>query len=173
MDEFILSSTSPGALSLVTINPRDLQNNPLVDDDAIKEAIPHLAVYLQQEGYLGPNSTAIALNATLTYQPSQRTILATYNATKAGRYSLHVMFKGQEVAGSPYGVTVSPNVAYGSECVAAIPSSFRRNVTNTFRTTAVDYWGNSLDHGGHNFFVKVVGPQVRTTTTVTRKGRGR
>jgi len=144
-----------GALSTCLIEPRDWHYNPLVDDDAIRGALSRLSVHLT-----GLGSNTASFEGVLTYLPISKTIGVTYNATHAGLYHLVVRYLDQEVAGSPYMVTVSPNSAYGPMSFISTDTFPLRNITVTFRTTAVDFWGNPLRVGGDNFFVKVVGPEV-------------
>ena len=144
-----------GVITPVTINPRDWHNNPLVDDGTIEEAIPHLSVQLQ-----GLGSNSASFGGSLTYQALTKTIGVSYNVTQAGSYNLCVKYQGQDVAGSPYKLVVSPNYAYGPTSFASMDVSPLRNITTTFRTTAVDRWGNRLRVGGNHFFIKVVGPEV-------------
>ncbi|CAM9570598.1 unnamed protein product, partial [Ectocarpus fasciculatus] len=92
----------------------------------------------------------------------------TYNVTVAGDYALHVTQSstGEHIAGSPFSLHVSPGPSYAAtsvcndcEAILSAEGNFSVNSTKLIHFSARDAFGNALETGGDEWFVRLRGEE--------------
>jgi len=94
-----------------------------------------------------------------------------YNITTSGHHSLSILFDGTPIAGSPFPLHVTPNIAHAPNCYLYNWRHFKEDALTSFQIQTKDVYGNNLEHGGEEFVITVYGEKL-LFGTVTDNGNG-
>ena len=181
-----LTHTTAGVDAYFTVQARDAAgNNRTTGGDVVVVTVVHERTghgLVGEEGSLASGSLegSLASSSLSGKEPVAVAYLINgsyrvrYNATRAGNTTVSVTINGVHVDGSPFLPYVSPTVAHAAHChaqgiglVSASAASASGSGGGGHDTTvsnvtvyARDRFGNLLDRGGDQFFVKLVGPTM-------------
>ena len=185
-----LTHTTAGVDAYFTVQARDAAgNNRTTGGDVVAVTVVHERTghgLVGEEGSLASGSLegSLASSSLSGKEPVAVAYLINgsyrvrYNATRAGNTTVSVTINGVHVDGSPFLPYVSPTVAHAAHChaqgIGLVSASVSASgsvgggagdgttVSTVSNVTvyARDRFGNLLDRGGDQFFVKLVGPTM-------------
>lgn len=133
---------------------RDIHNNPTIIKNEEKNAV---SFHLQFTDISTGNT--VINNAEVLYEMHEKFARAYFNLTKAGNYSLHIYLSEENIAGSPFTLTVRPSQASPSSLVVrGVGKRFAHmSRQNTFEIIVRDQFENIFLHGGSIFHIRFAG----------------
>ena len=117
-----------------------------------------------------PDGSVVTLaRNTHIYYNQKGSHLVMWRSTLAGTHSLAVTFNGAPVRGSPFSVTVQPNVAYAptSSLSGAGATASTAGTAASFSITSRDFWRNARTSGGAGFQWTFHGPLYGSLAPLT------